>query len=34
MKCPVVNFAVSVGLVWLWAASLLMLRAIPALLEN
>ena len=27
MKCPVVSFEVSVGLVWLWAACVLMLRA-------
>ena len=27
MKCPVVSFEVSVGLVWLWAACILMLRA-------
>ena len=27
MKCPVVSFEVSMGLVWLWAACLLMLRA-------
>ena len=26
MKCPVVSFEVSVGLVWLWAACILMLR--------
>ena len=28
MKCPVVSFGVSVGLAWLWAACLLMLRAV------
>ena len=28
MKCPVVSFGVSVGLTWLWAACLLMLRAV------
>ena len=28
MKCPVVSFVVSVGLAWLWAACLLMLRAV------
>ena len=28
MKCPVVNFGVSMGLAWLWAACLLMLRAV------
>ena len=28
MKCPVVSFEVSMGLVWLWAACLLMLRAV------
>ena len=28
MKCPVVSFEVSMGLVWLWAACILMLRAI------
>ena len=27
MKCPVVSFGVSMGLAWLWAACLLMLRA-------
>ena len=27
MKCPVVSFEVSMGLAWLWAACLLMLRA-------
>ena len=27
MKCPVVSFEMSVGLVWLWAACILMLRA-------
>ena len=26
MKCPVVSFGVSVGLAWLWAAYILMLR--------
>ena len=28
MKCPVVSFEVSMGLAWLWAACLLMLRAV------
>ena len=28
MKCPVVSFVVSMGLAWLWAACLLMLRAV------
>ena len=28
MKYPVVSFGVSVGLVWLWAACFLMLRAV------
>ena len=28
MKCPVVSFVVSVGLVWLWEACILMLRAV------
>ena len=28
MKCPVVSFEMSMGLVWLWAACILMLRAI------
>ena len=28
MKCPVVSFDVSMGLAWLWAACLLMLRAV------
>ena len=28
MKCPVVSFGVSVDLVWLWAACILMLRAV------
>ena len=28
MKCPVVSFGVSMGLAWLWAACLLMLRAV------
>ena len=27
MKCPVVNFGMSMGLVWLWAAFLLMVSA-------
>ena len=27
MKCPVVNFGVSMGLVWLWTAFLLMVSA-------
>ena len=27
MKCPVVSFGVSAGLTWLWAACILMLRA-------
>ena len=27
MKCPVVSFEVSVGLVWLWAARILQLGA-------
>ena len=28
MKCPVVSFGVSMRLAWLWAACLLMLRAV------
>ena len=28
MKCPVAGFGVSMGLAWLWAACLLMLRAV------
>ena len=28
MKCPVVSFEMSVGLVWLWAACILELRAV------
>ena len=28
MKCPVVNFGVSMGLTWLWAACILMLRGV------
>ena len=28
MKCPVVNFGVSVGLAWLWAACILMLKSV------
>ena len=28
MKCPVVSFEVSVGLAWLWAAYILMLRVV------
>ena len=28
MKCPVVSFGMSMGLVWLWAACLLILKAI------
>ena len=28
MKCPVVSFGVSMGLVWLWAACLLVLRTV------
>ena len=28
MKCPAVSFGVSMGLAWLWAACLLMLRAV------
>ena len=28
MKCPVVSCGVSMGLAWLWAACLLMLRAV------
>ena len=28
MKCAVVSFGVSMGLVWLWAACLLMLKAV------
>ena len=28
MKCPVVSFGVSMGLVCLWAACILMLRAV------
>ena len=28
MKCPIESFGVSMGLAWLWAACLLMLRAV------
>ena len=28
MKCPVVGFGVSMGLLWLWTACLLMLKAV------
>ena len=28
MKCPVVSFGVSMGLAWLWAAYILMLRVV------
>ena len=28
MKCPVVSFGVSMGLTWLWAAHLLMLKVV------
>ena len=28
MKCPVLSFGVSVGLVWLWASCLLVLSAV------
>ena len=28
MKCPVVSFGVSMGLAWLWAACILMFRAV------
>ena len=28
MKCPVVSFGVSMGLAWLWAACIFMLRAV------
>ena len=28
MKCPVVSFGVSIGLSWLWAVQLLMLRVV------
>ena len=28
MKCPVVSLEMSMGLAWLWAACLLMLRAV------
>ena len=28
MKCPVMSFGASMGLAWLWAACLLMLRAV------
>ena len=28
MKCPVVNFGVSMGLAWLWEACFLMLRVV------
>ena len=28
MKCPVVSSGVSMGLAWLWAACILMLRAV------
>ena len=31
MKCPVVSFGMSMGLVWLWAACLLILKAIVLL---
>jgi len=27
MKCPVMSFGTSMGLAWIWAACLLMLRA-------
>ena len=27
MKCPVLSFGVSMGLIWLWASCLLMLSA-------
>ena len=28
MKCPMVSFGVSIGIAWLWAAHLLMLRVV------
>ena len=28
MKCPLVSFGVSIGLSWLWAVHLLMLRVV------
>ena len=28
MKCPIVSFGVSMDLAWLWAACILMLRAV------
>ena len=28
MKCPIVSFGVSMGLSWLWAACILMLRVV------
>ena len=28
VKCPVVSFGVSMGLAWLWAACILMLRVV------
>ena len=28
MKCPVVSFGASMGLAWLWAACLLVVRAV------
>ena len=28
MKCPVMSFGVSIGIAWLWAAHLLMLRVV------
>ena len=31
MKCPVVSLGASMGLAWLWAACLLMLRAVIVL---
>ena len=34
VKCPVVSSEMFMGLVWLWAACALKLRAVPALLEN
>ena len=34
MKCPVVSFGVSMGLAWLWAACLLMLRAVFLLFQR
>ena len=34
MKCPVVSFEMSTGLVWLWAANVEAQGYVPGLLEN